>query len=222
MWVLVCRRARPLSSGLLQGLLGAKSTSSTGNVTAALLHPRMGTHGPHTHSCPAATVTLMFAGVLGRESKHHSVSDSLLPLCMPLLLSHCGNNISQSGFLLKDIFCVSPGLFFFHRTSPCLSLCLPTSLPAYMNATCSGTFVGATNFCWCTATSQNPLCAERRLNQSVSSTLRRSSLFSFLFDWHVILKRCLRHLGTLDWTRLLDPSPGWVWRQSGSSVLAYL
>lgn len=160
----------------------------------------MCTHGPHTHSCPAATVTLMFAGVPERESKHHSVSESLLPLCMPLRLSHRGNHVSQSGFLLKGIFHAPPGLFCFslscvpskadfcqhlHSRSPFLSLCLPTPLPVRMNTTCSGTFVGAhvaAHFCWCTATSQNPLCTERRLNQSGSSTPHRSSLFSFLFD----------------------------------------
>lgn len=67
-----------------------------------------------------------------------------------------------------------------------------------------------------------PLCTDWHLNQSISSMPHRFSLFSCTFDWHVILKRCSHRLGTLDWTRLRDPSRSCVWRKTGSLVLVYL
>lgn len=47
------------------------------------------------------------------ESQQHSVIESLLPLCTQLLLSHCGNNLSQSISLLKGVCFPAAFAFLF-------------------------------------------------------------------------------------------------------------
>lgn len=203
------------------------------------------------------------------ESQQHSVIESLLPLCTQLLLSHCGNNLSQSISLLKGVCFLAAFAFLFKYSFFFVPLCfaprhLPPSLLRFFQLPLSASlwwitictcewekllqscfpflcvwactphvqFVGVhicgsykfpfvhicvlyTYVCVC------PLCTEWHLNQSVSSMPHRSSLFSFLFDWHVILKRCFvspRHsrLDTLAWSQ-----PGLCLkkdRQFGSSL----